>query len=178
LGASGCQPVPQRVWNRVGGFGTFRRGLSLASLPTLTALRCPGQCEIFESMIPRCSGELGNLSIQSGGSRDPPFAWVPWAREWLGTTTSRSNTWHRRRRRWSEEKRRRMSPRPPCAHDQTGNTCSAVGLRWHGQTTLARGAPVVGVPSRSDGYGSVAPRPADGAGALWRHGARNEVRQT
>jgi len=34
------------------------------------------------------------------------------------------------------------------------------GLRWHGPIS------VVGAPIRSDGYGVVAPRPAQSAGAL------------
>ncbi len=38
------------------------------------------------------------------------------------------------------------------------------GLGWHGPIS------VVGAPSRSDGYGVVAPRPALCAGALWGRG--------
>ena len=36
-------------------------------------------------------------------------------------------------------------------------TLHVEGLRWHGPDDASRGAPVVGVPSHSYGYGVVAP---------------------
>ena len=43
----------------------------------------------------------------------------------------------------------------------------AGGLRWHGPDHASRGAPVVGTPSRSYGYGVVAPP------RIWGRGIRN-----
>ena len=45
-------------------------------------------------------------------------------------------------------------PVPTSMYDMT---LHVEGLRWHGPDHAARGAPVVGVPSHSYGYGVVAP---------------------
>ncbi len=53
------------------------------------------------------------------------------------------------------------------------NTLQVCGLRWHGPDPRpsGAGAPVVGAPSRSDGYGVVAPRPTPSARVpLWGRG--------
>ena len=60
-------------------------------------------------------------------------------------------------------------PRPPCAQRRARLDVTACGLRWHGPIS------VVGAPSRSDGYGFVAPRPALRAGSPlgpWHPGTR------
>ena len=66
-----------------------------------------------------------------------------------------------------------MSPQPPCAHHHGGLIRCGRGLRWHGPTHAlrARVPPVVGAPSRSEGYGVVAPRPTPAARVpLWSRG--------
>ena len=45
----------------------------------------------------------------------------------------------------------------PVPTDMNDMTLQVEGLRWHGPDHAARGAPVVGAPSRSECYGVVAP---------------------
>ncbi len=66
-----------------------------------------------------------------------------------------------------------MGPQPPCAHTKWDMILQVDGLRWHGPThAFGADAPVVGSPSRSDGYGVVAPRPMPSARVpLWSRGS-------
>ena len=67
-----------------------------------------------------------------------------------------------------------MSPQHPGAHHHGGLIRRVRGLRWHGPTHAlrARVPPVVGAPSRSEGYGVLAPP------RIWSRGIRNAARCT
>ena len=59
-----------------------------------------------------------------------------------------------------------MSPQHPCAQHYVDMILRLSGLRWHGPDS------VVGAPSRSEGYGVVAPP------RIWSRGIRNAARCT
>ena len=66
-----------------------------------------------------------------------------------------------------------MSPQHPCAQHHGGLIGRVRGLRWYGPDPrpTGAGAPVAGAPSRSEGYGVVAPRPTPTARvSLWSRG--------
>ena len=67
-----------------------------------------------------------------------------------------------------------MSPQHPCALHDGDMISPGRGLRWHGPTHAlrARVPPVVGAPSRSEGYGVVAPP------RIWSRGIPNAARCT
>ena len=67
-----------------------------------------------------------------------------------------------------------MSPQHPCAQHHGGLIGRVRGLRWHGPDPrpTGAGAPVVGAPSRSEGYGVLAPP------RIWSRGIRNAAHCT
>ncbi len=67
----------------------------------------------------------------------------------------------------------------PVPTDMNDMNLQVEGLRWHGPDHAARGAPVVGAPSHSYGYGVVAPTHAVArVPRSWDRGIRNAAHCT
>ena len=72
-----------------------------------------------------------------------------------------------------------MQGQPHNRHVPTTRRGMTEGLRWHDPDHASRGAPVVGVPSRSERYGVVAPTHAIARiPRSWDRGIRNAAHCT